>query len=49
MCKRKGLIKALINFHWKNIVRDNARIDAVEMEERMKVSSCQWTYEQPGY
>jgi hypothetical protein len=37
MNKRTGLIKALIHFHWKNIVKDNANIDAVEMDARMKV------------
>jgi hypothetical protein len=37
MRRSNGLIKALIHFHWKSIVRDNAHIDAIEMERRMKV------------
>jgi hypothetical protein len=39
MSKRKALIKALIHFHWKNIVKDNARIGVTEMKKRMAVIS----------
>lgn len=36
---KTGLIKALIHLHWKEIVRNNARIDAIEMERRANIIS----------
>ena len=34
---KQSLIKTLIHFHWKNIVKDNARIGTKEVKKRTEV------------
>lgn len=37
MNKRHRLIHVLISWHWKNLVRDNEKLDITQMRKRLDV------------